>query len=344
MKRLVAIAAFAASVAFAHPVFAGSDSVADFYRGKSIRLMIGSAPGSGYDSYARLLARHLGDHIPGHPSLIPQNMPAAGGVALLNSAYNKGPFDGSMIFDVHFNLPLNQAISGEGVHYDLSKMTAIGRLLASNASTGVSAKSKSEVKTLADAFHRQVIIGSTSATSVSTIFPTILKKLSGAKIKVVSGYHGDGDVFLAMERGEIDGYGSYSYLTFEAIHPDYLTKKVVYPLVQWGAQRETAWPDVPTAIDLAKTPRDKRAMAIVSSTSDVGFSYFIPPRVPADRTKALQDAFNAMIKDPAFLADAKQGKLPIRPASAREVTDIVTNVLTAPPDVVSRVVELMKFD
>ncbi|HTK14277.1 MAG TPA: hypothetical protein VL402_10775 [Xanthobacteraceae bacterium] len=341
MRRLVAVATFVASFAFVSPVFAGSDSVADFYRGKSIRLLISSGPGSGYDSYARLLARHLGDHIPGHPNFIPQNMPAAGGAALLNSAYNKGPFDGSLIFGLHFNLPLNQVIGGKSVHYDIARMKAIGRLLASNAATGIFAKSKTGIRTLDDARHREAVIGSTSATSVSTIFPTILKKMAGAKFKVVSGYD---DVFLAMERGEIDGFGSYSYMTFKSIHPDYLTKKLFYPIVQWGAEREAAWPDVPTAADIAKTPRDKRAMEIVSSTSDIGFSYFMPPGVPANRAKALQDAFNAMVKDPAFLADAKKSNLFLRTAQAKEVEEIVGNVLTAPPDVVSRVVELMKVD
>lgn len=344
MKRWLCAVACVAPFVFPAMLHAETDTVAEFYRGKQIKLLISAPVGSGYDTYARLLARHMGNFIPGKPAIIPQNMASAGGVTVANAAYNRGPYDGTLIFTLHFTLPLYQAMGGDGVKFDAAKMKGIGRLLASNVVIGVSSKSQSGVKNFEDARHKTATIGSTSATSNATIFPTILNRMAGAKFKVVAGYEGEGAVFLAMERGEIDGFGSYSYLTFKAVRPDYLTKKLFHPIVQWGVQREAEWQDVPTAIDVAKTPADKQAMLIVSAGSDIGFSYFMPPDVPEDRAAALQKAFEAMIKDPAFLADAAQGKLVLRTASAGDIEKIVKDVLAAPPEVIKRVTELMKLD
>ena len=208
-----------------------------------------------------------------------------------------------ILLTLHFNLPLYQAMGGQGVRFDAGKFIGLGRLLASNAVIGVSAASKSGVKNLADAREKETIIGGTGPTSNATIYPTILNHLTGTKFKVVSGYEGENGVFLAMERGEIDGFGSYSYLTFKAVKPDYLEKKLFHPIVQWGGKREEAWPDTPTAIDVAQTPDDKRAMEIASSGPDLGFSYFMPPEVPAPRVAALRKAFEDMTNDPAFLSE-----------------------------------------
>jgi tripartite-type tricarboxylate transporter receptor subunit TctC len=339
--RRFAITVMLLAVAANWPRLAVAEPIADFYRGKVITLLISAPPGTGYDAYARLMARHLGNHIPGNPTIIAKNHPAAGGVVLLNSAYNTGARDGTLLFTLHFNLPLYQAMGGQGVRFDAAKFIGLGRLLASNVVIGVAANSKSGVRNLSDAMQREALIGSAGATSNSTVFPTIINNLLGAKFKVVSGYEGEGGVFLAMERGEIDGFGSYSYLTFKSIRPDYLEKKLFFPIVQWGAKREEAWSDVPTAIDLAQTPIDKKAMELVSAGADIGFSYFMPPQTPGDRVLALRHAFTAMINDPAFLADAERSKLYLRPASAEDVEKIVGNVLAAPPEVIDRLTHLM---
>lgn len=341
MIRGFACAALAAGVLLAGAPRAGADPVADFYRGKHITFLISGPAGSGYDAYARLLARNLGQHIPGDPTIVPQNMPAAGGMVLLNTAYNSGPRDGTLIFTMHFNLPLYQAMGGRGVHYDAAKLIGLGRLLASNAAIGVSATSKSGVKTLEDAKTRVAVIGATGAASNSTLYPMIMNNLIGTRFKVVIGYQGEDGVFLAMERGETDGFGSYSYLTFKSVHPDYLAKKLFYPLVQWGAKREAEWSDVPTAIDVAKTPIDKRAMELASSGPEIGFSYFMPPDVPKDRVAALRKAFGDMLKDPAFHKDAERAKMFLRPATGEEVEAIVRNVVSAPKDVIARLTQLM---
>jgi tripartite-type tricarboxylate transporter receptor subunit TctC len=320
---------------------AQADPVANFYKNKQIELLISAEEGTGYDSYARLLARHLGDHIPGHPTIVPQNMPGAGGMIVANDAYNSAPRDGTTIFTLHFTLPLYQAMGGQGVRFDAQKFPAIGRLLASNVVIGIWTKSKSGVRNVADAEQKVSVIGSTGMTSNSTVYPIILNHMIGTKFKIASGYRGQGDIFLAMERGEVDGFGSYSYLTFKSSKPDWLTKKLFYPIVQWGAKREQAWPDVPTAADLAKTPTDKKAMEIVSAGSDIGFSYFLPPGVPAARVAAIRKAFQDMLVDPAFLADAAQARLDLRPQSAAEVEATVHDVVAAPPAAIERLAGLM---
>lgn len=335
----VALAAAVVTGAY-HMAPAAADPIADFYQGKRMTILISSRAGSGYDVYARLLGRNLGRHIPGNPRIIPKNMPGAGGMRLLNHAYNKAPRDGSTLFTLHFNLPLWQAIGGSGVKYDAGKIIGLGRLVASNAVIGVWTTSNAKVASLADAIKRQAVIGSTGATSNSTIYPIMLNNLLGAKFKVVHGYAGAFGVFLAMERGEIDGFGSYSYLTFKAVKPHYLSKKLFQPIVQWGPKREADWSHIPTAIDLAKTPLDRQAMEIASSGPRIGFSYFMPPKVPSGRVKALRNAFNAMVKDKAFLADAKKLNMYLRTATGQEIEKIVADVLAAPPSAIARLKDL----
>lgn len=345
MTRCMLRAALAAAFFFAlftnNP--AAADPIADFYGGKRMTILISTPAGSGYDTYARLLGRNLGRYIPGNPSFIPRNMPGAGGMRLLNHAYNKGARDGTLLFTLHFNLPLWQAIGGAGVKYDASKIIGIGRLLASNAVIGVWAKSKSKVTNVQDATMRQAVIGSTGATSNSTIFPIMVNNLVGTKFKVVHGYAGGFAVFLAMERGEIDGFGSYSYLSFKAVKPEYLAKKLFYPIVQWGRGREKGWSHVPTAVDLAKTDIDRKAMDIASSGPRIGFSYFTPPGVPKARIAALRGAFNTMVKDKAFLGEVKRLKLPLRPATGEEVEQIVASVMGAPANVIVRLKQLRRL-
>lgn len=341
MSKRATRAVFVASLALVATTSVRADDVADFYRGKRVTLLISGPAGSGYDIYARLLAGNLGRFIPGNPAIVAQNMPAAAGLVLANTAYNTGARDGTLLMTLHFNLPLYQAMGGQGVRFDAAKLPALGRLLASNAVIGISANSKSGVTNFAQAREKASVIGGTGPTSNAMIYPTILNNLAGAKFRVVSGYEGENGVFLAMERGELDGFGSYSYLTFKAVKPDYLEKKLFHPIVQWGARREEAWPDTPTAIDIAQTPGDKRAMEVASAGPDLGFSYFMPPDVPAARAAALRKAFDDMTRDQAFLAEAARLRLDLRPAPAREVEAIVANVISAPVSVIERLTRLM---
>jgi tripartite-type tricarboxylate transporter receptor subunit TctC len=235
-------------------------------------------------------------------------------------------------------------MGGRGVRFDALSFPAIGRLLASNVVTGIWSQSKSGVKTLGDALRKTSTLGSTGINSNTTFYPMILNHMIGTKFKVVPGYRGEDDVMLAMQRGEIDGFGGYSYLTFRSVRPEYLQKKLFYPIVQWGAKREQAWPDVPTAADLASSPNDKRAMEVVSAGSDIGFSYFLTPGVPTDRVIAIRRAFSEMLRDPAFIADAAQAHLDLRPQSPQDLEATLQNVITAPPAVKERLASLMAIN
>jgi len=322
-----------------NPSIASADPVADFYSGKRISMMISSGVGGGYDLYGRTVSRFMSDYIPGNPRIIVQNKPGAGGMKLLNFAYNKGPRDGTLAFTLHIGLPLHQALGGRGVHFDTRKIIGIGRVAAGNSISG--AWHKTGVKTLAQVRKKTVTLGSTGASSNSSVFPTVAQNLLGMNIKVIMGYKGGEQVMLAMERGEVDGFGSFGLASMQSTRPDYMTKKLVYPLVQWGLRREKVWPDIPLASELAKTPLDKKAMEVLSAQMDIGRSYYLPPGVPRDRVKALRAALKKTVADAKFLAAARKLKMEIRYATGEETEKIIAGVLAAPKDAIARLKQVM---
>lgn len=341
IHRLSLAAGVAVAMISATTAPAGADAIADFYKGKAVTILISAPPGSGYDTYARLLGRGMQRFVPGNPNFVPRNMPGAGGMVVANTAYNKGPYDGTMLFTLHFTLPLYQAMGGSGVQFDASKMIGLGRLLASASAIGVWTASKSKVLTVAEAKQREVVLAGTGATSNSVLNPYMINNMIGTKFKVVSGYSGGGAALLAMERGETDGFGAYSYLTFKSTKPDFIDKKLITALVQFGVKREPDWADVPTAIELATNDIDRKAMEAATVGPEIGFSYFMPPRVLADRVRALRAAFDTMVKDPGFLGEAAKAKLDLRPASGPEVEQIVDKALGAPKAAIERLRGLM---
>jgi tripartite-type tricarboxylate transporter receptor subunit TctC len=318
---------------------AAAQSVADFYGKQRISLMISSGVGGGYDLYGRTVARFMGEHIPGKPSIIPQNKPGAGGMKLLNFAFNKAPKDGSVIFTLHIGLPLHQVLGGRGVRYDAGKLIGIGRVAAGNAVTGV--WHKTGVQTFADLSKKRVTLGSTGASSVSSIFPTVAKNLLGANFKVIMGYKGGEQVMLAMERGEVDGFGAFSIASMQSTRPQYISQKLVYPMVQWGLRREKIWSDIPLAGDLAKTPIDKKAVEALSAQMDIGRSYYLAPGVPRDRVDALRAALKKTLADPGFLAAAKKLKMEIRYATGEETEKTIADILATPKEAVTRLKAVM---
>lgn len=322
----VAIAAVFAVVGFAGTATAAS--VADFYKGKKIRILISSGAGGGYDQYARVMGRHLGRHIPGKPDMIPQNMPGAGGMKMMNFAYNKGAKDGTVMFTLHQNLPMYQAMGARGVRFDARKLIGIGRLTQSNEL--IAAWHTAPVKNLKDAYKMQLIVGSTGASSNSTVYPHLARNMLGLKFKVISGYNSGSEVTLAMERGEIQGFGSYAWASMKVRKPEYMSKKLITPLVQFGLKREKVWPNTPLATELAKTPEDKAAMEVVAIGPLFGRSYWMAPGVPKARVKAVRDGFQAMLKDPKFLKDFNRQKMLLRPATGPELEALVTKLFAAP--------------
>lgn len=324
----------ASGTASAADAQATNPAVEKFYAGRTINVMISSSTGGGYDLYARLVAKYMGNYIPGHPGFIPQNRPGAAGINLLNWAYNQGPRDGSMFFTLHVFLPVQQALGGKSIRYDIGKLIAIGRVSAGNALTG--AWHTAGISTIADVRKKTLIVGATNPSSNSAIFPTVADKLLGAKFKLITGYKGGDEVMLAMERGELQGFGSFGVESLKSSRPEYITEHLIRPIVQWGLKRDKDWPDVPLAFELTSNDLNRRGIELISAQMDVGRSYYLPPGVPTERVQALRAAFRATVEDAGFLRDAEKIHLDVDYASGEEMQKIISDILTVSPQVVDR--------
>jgi tripartite-type tricarboxylate transporter receptor subunit TctC len=334
--KILALVAVACSIACGT---ASADSVEQFYAGKQITMLVDADPGPAYDLFARMLVAHMGAYIPGKPTYLVRNMPGAGGINAVNYTYNQGPRDGTLIFTMHINLPLEQALGSKGVRFNAGKLIGLGRLSAGNTVTG--AWHTAGIASYKDLFKKELVIGGGQATSNTAVFPTVAKNMFGLKLKVVSGYKSLNDQMLAMERGETQGLGSISLETLHDSKPDYLSKRLFIPLFQWGLKRERELPDVPTVGELATNPIDKKAVEVLASQIDLGRSFYMPPGVPADRVKALRAAFDATVKDPGFLADAKKSHSEIVYASGEEMEHVIADVLDVPKEAVERLQKAM---
>lgn len=324
---------FGAAALVAASLGAGARA-ADFYAGKTIKVMVSSGAGGGYDLYARTMARHIERHIPGSPRIIAQNMPGAGGMKLLNFAYNAAPQDGTVIFTLHQNLPMYQRMGAKGVQYDARKIQSIGRLSAGNEL--LLAHPRSGVKSYKDLYERELIVGSTGASSNSTVYPYLARNMLGLKFKVIAGYKSGTEVRLAMERGELQGMGSWSLGSMYASGVEYLKPGAIVPIVQYGFKREKEWPDAPLAIELAKTDEDKAAMKVVAIGPEIGRSYWVGPGVPKDRVGILRAAFTKMLDDPKFKKDFERQRMLPRFATGEEMEGFIRQIFEAPQASIER--------
>ncbi len=318
---------------------AKNNAVADFYQGKRITMLISAAPGPAYDLFARMLANHMGQYIPGKPAFVARNMPGAGGMAAANFAYTQGARDGTLMFTLHIALPLQQALGQTGVRYDARKLIGVGRLSAGNTVTG--AWHTSGITSVNDLYQKELLLGGGQATSNTAMFPTVARNLFGMKIKVIAGYKSLSEQMLAMERGEIKGLGSISLVTLTNWKKEYLDKKLFVPLFQWGLKREKDLADIPAVGELARTALDRKAIEVLAAQMDLGRSFFLPPGVPADRVAALRKAFEATVKDKVFVAEAKKADSDILYASGQEMEQVVAGVLDAPPEAIARLKDAM---
>jgi tripartite-type tricarboxylate transporter receptor subunit TctC len=311
------------------------ESVAQFYQGKTIRLIVGVAVGSGYDINARALARHLGEHIPGKPTIIVQNQPGSGSVSMTNQLYNSGPFDGTVIGAAFGGMPTAPLLTPEGVKFDPNKLIWLG---STNRETHVTYLwNTSPVNNYEDIKKREVVVGAQAPGTTQYDFPLVANAIFGTKFKIVTGYGGTPQIHLAMERGEIEGNGASAYTTIKALNSDWIKDKKIKIIAQWALRPNPELPGVPSILDLAKNDADKAALLLVLARLDFGRPFFVPPNVPADRVAALRKAFDDTMKDPAFLAEAEKLKLEIDPLNGVQMTKLVADVLATPKDVVQRV-------
>jgi len=302
----------------------------DFYKGKSISLVIATATGGGYDTYARLIARHLSRHIPGQPSIVPQNMPGAAGIRAANYLYAAAPKDGTAIGMLDQATYLDQVLGTPGLTADATRLNWIGRILSNSAV--LYAWHLAKVKRIEDALTQELIVSTSGA--ASRLNWTVLNNVIGTRLKIITGYQGSSDSRLAMIRGEVDALSQpWPVLKIEA--EQLLRERQINLLLQTGADKHPELARVPRMIDLAKSEDDKTLLSLFSSPSTIGRSIAAPPGVPAERVALLREAFAATIKDQALLEEAHRLKLELDPLDGAALQATITGTSVA-PEVVAR--------
>jgi tripartite-type tricarboxylate transporter receptor subunit TctC len=341
--RMCIGAVTAACVALAGATHANAQSVAEFYRGKRINLVTSASVGGGYDQYARLLAKHVQRHIPGEPAIIVQNMVGAEGLRAANFLYNIAPQDGTVIGGLSRNTGLARFydFNNAGIQFDVRKFHWLG---SPQQEVGLFILStRSGLAAIGDLEQREVTISSTARNSPSSIYSRILNAAIGTKLKPIEGYDGSQACLMAIERGEVDAHVSGgSSAPFRARIAPWLKAGDAKVIMQMGMARDAAFPDVPTALEVVRTPRDRQLFEIAFAEQVMGRPFVLPPGVPGDRIVALRSAFDATMKDSAFLDDARRQHAEIDPVGGEEINALLDRVYAAPPEVVARIRELAK--
>ena len=317
---------------------ARAQSVEDFYRGKTIDLYIGFTVGGGYDLYARLMGRFLGDHVPGKPRVVPKQMTGAGSRILIKYMISVAPKDGAALATADQSMALEQVIGDAAAQYDASQFHWIGNPAADNNT--VATWHTTGVTSMEEARRKEVVVGSTGPNTSSQI-PYAMNATLGTKFKVVSGYPGGNEINMSMENGETGARGSSPWSTWKATKPDWIRDKKINIIAQVGLTRAPDLPDVPLITDLATNEEDRAALRLLSAPATVGRPYFTTPGVPAERVKALREAFSAMEKDAAFLEDAKKLGLEINPVSGEDLQKIVADIVDTPVKIAERLSQII---
>ena len=326
------------SVAFACAAACLPASAADFYAGKQISLVVGAPAGGGYDFLARLVSRHMGKHIPGAPSFVVQNMPAANSIAATNHLANVAPRDGTAIALVQRGMLLAKLINPTGVQFDIAKLNWIGNL---NSETGVTlARVNAPVTTAKELFEKELIVGGQTGVDPE-ITPRLYNALLGMKFRIISGYPGTTAIGLAMESGEVEGVGDWSWSSLKVQRPEWIRDKKVNILIQGALEKDPELPDVPSALDFVKDDVSRRALELYFTQKTVARPLVAPPDVPADRLAILRKALMALGDDKEFLDDAQRSRIEIGLLPGEAVEKVIAMIAHAPPDAVARLVAAM---
>jgi tripartite-type tricarboxylate transporter receptor subunit TctC len=312
---------------------AHSAGVEDFYKGKTVSLLIGYSVGGGYDAYGRLVARHLGKHIPGNPSVQPQNMTGAGSLKAANYLYEIAPKDGTALGIIVESAALEQALANPAVQYDAAKFNYVGRVATSN--NIFMQWHTAKVQSLDDAKRTETSLAGTGPGSIAETVPRLLNALVGTRFKLISGYPASSEAMLAMERGEVDGASS-SWAAVKVGKQAWLRERKIRIILQTTPERIAELPDAPSLGEIGDTPEDKQVFALYASGSAIGRSVIAPPGLAADRIQMLRDAFQAMVKDPEFVADLQRTNVELDPLPGAEVERLVIRTLNVPATVRDR--------
>jgi tripartite-type tricarboxylate transporter receptor subunit TctC len=316
----------------------------EFFAGKRIQMVVGWEVGGGYDVYARLLARHIGRHIPGNPAIVPQNMPGAGSRLAANWLYNIAPKDGTAIATIGQGTPLDQAMNEPSVRYDSAKFNWIGNPIMDNLVTAVT--QRSGVETLDDLKRKGgLYCGDVGAGPTST-FPEILNQLLGTKNKIIPGFPGVNSVHLAMDRGEVDCIGGTTWSSMKATRGQKLRNRELGILLQWGTLKDPEISDymrrdIPLILDIAQNDLDRQALSFIVASATIGRPFAAPPGLPEERVQLLRRAFDATMTDAEFLAEAARASMDIKPMTGEDLQQLATEVAQAPPEGLTRARELI---
>jgi tripartite-type tricarboxylate transporter receptor subunit TctC len=313
----------------------------DYYRGKTITIICGYGVGGGYDLYARLLSRHLGEHIPGKPNIIVQTMTGAGGMRAANAVYTASPRDGTVIAATNPTLLMYQLMGGAQARYETAKLQWIGSLDEPNNS--IITWHTSGIRTIDDAKMRDVPVPGDGPTSSMSLYPTATNALLGTRFRIIDGYSGSASGDIAMERGEVDGRSGASLSSLFAQHADWVRDRKINILIQFGPRRSRLIPDVPLLQDLLTSERDRQIAAVVGLPTTVGPGYWMAPGVPGEALATVRRAFERMIADPGFIAGARQVKLEVNPKTGAQVQAAVSAVAGYPPDVLAQTAAILKW-
>ena len=330
MKRWAIFSLFALAAGLPQP--SRAQDVADFYRGRTVTLIVGYSAGGGYDTYARVLARHMGKHIPGNPTLVVQNMPGAGSLRSANYLYNVAPKDGSVFGMFSRGLAMEPLIGTSATQFEATKFTWLGSG-TEEASVFVTWHT-SGVRTWQDMLAKTFSVGGEGSGSDPDVYAQLLKNAFGVKLRLVTGYPGTAEIALALERGEVDGRASWSWSSLKSLKPDWIAGKKVNLPVQLNLTKNPELPDVPMITDFAQNDRQRQSLRIILSRQTMGRPFMAPPGLPDDRRLALRKAFDDTMKDPEFVAEAKQRSMEVNPVSGAEIDKLLAELYATPKDVV----------
>jgi tripartite-type tricarboxylate transporter receptor subunit TctC len=313
---------------------ASAQTPEQFFKGKAIDLEIGYPTGGSNDAYGRLLARHLGRHIPGMPAVVPRNTPGAGSFLAVNRVANTAARDGTVIALGAPTMALDERLGSQGVRFKTADLNWIGRI--DSLINIVMMWHTSPVKSIADAQRIESTLSGTGAGSTVSIYPTVLNNVIGTRFKLVMGYRGSNEAMLAMERGEVEGH-STAWAAVKVAKPDWIRDKTVNLIVQFALKRHPELAEVPTAVELARNEEERAVLAAVLNASEVGTAFFTTPAVAPDRLTALRRAFDATMKDPEFLAEADKLRLGVSPMTGEELQKLVAQVSGLTPALLEKV-------
>jgi tripartite-type tricarboxylate transporter receptor subunit TctC len=338
-RKLAEITALALGIVTLTSGAADAQSAADFYRGKSIDLNIGYSVGGGYDLYARLIARHLGEHIPGNPTVVPKNMEGAGSLRLANYLYSVAPRDGTVIGATSRGAAFDPLLNASATQFDASKLSWIGS--ANNEVSVCVALQSSGITSFQDVLTKPLTIGSTGFGDDTYQFPALINAVLGTQFKIVTGYPGGNDVSLALERGEVQGRCGWSWSSVKATRMNWIETKRIIVLVQMSLSKHPDLPDVPLIMDLAKTDEQRQIFKLVFARQVMGRPYLAPPGLPLDRLAVLRRAFADTMADKEFLAEAEANKFEINPVGGEEVETLVREIYRTPPEVTKKAAAIL---